>query len=156
MDKDLYIGIIGAHSCDETATELAETAGRLIADNGAILVCGGRGGVMEAACKGARDAGGTTIGILPGTDPDEGNPYLSYRVVTGLGEGRNMIIIRSVDSAIAISGSYGTLSEIALCLRAGVPIVSLKSWDIPGMELVTDNPEAAVELVIKKAKEKYE
>ncbi|MBD3233753.1 MAG: TIGR00725 family protein [candidate division Zixibacteria bacterium] len=156
MNQDIYIGILGAHSCDESIAEIAETTGSLIANSSAILVCGGKGGVMEAACRGSRDAGGTTIGILPGNDPEEGNPYLTYRILTGLGEGRNMIIIRSVDAAIAISGSYGTLSEIALCLRAGVPVVSLKSWDIPGMELITDSPEKAVELVIKKAKEKNE
>ncbi|MCP4633061.1 MAG: TIGR00725 family protein [candidate division Zixibacteria bacterium] len=151
MDKKLYIGIIGAGNCDERIDSIAEETGTLIAKYNGILVCGGMGGVMEAACRGAKKEGGTTIGILPGRNPDEGNGYLDYRIVTGFGEARNLIIVNTVDSAIAISGSYGTLSEISFCLKNSVPVISLSSWNIPGMEMVTDNPESAVETAFIKA-----
>ena len=151
MTDQIYIGVLGAGSCDQDIALIAEAVGENIGRHGAILVCGGMGGVMEAACRGAKKSGGTTIGILPGTNPDEGNGYLDYRIVTGFGEARNMVIVRTIDAAIAISGSYGTLSEISFCLKNGVPVISLSSWNIPGIELSADNPESAVETAIIKA-----
>ncbi len=151
MTRNLYIGVLGAHSCNRETASIAEAAGEYIARHGAILVCGGMGGVMEAACRGAKKEGGITIGILPGTNPNEGNGYLDYRIITGLGDGRNMIIVHTIDAAIAISGSYGTLSEISFALKNSIPVVSLGSWDIPGVILTTDNPELAVETAIIKA-----
>jgi uncharacterized protein (TIGR00725 family) len=153
MNEKIYIGVIGASSCDQATELIAENIGENIARHGAVLVCGGLGGVMEAACRGARKGGGTTIGILPGIDPDEGNGYLDYRIVTGFGEARNMIIVRTIDAAIAVSGSYGTLSEISFCLKNKVPVISVSSWKIPGIELTTDDPEYAVETAIIKGKQ---
>jgi uncharacterized protein (TIGR00725 family) len=112
-----------------------------------VLVCGGLGGVMEAACRGAKDGAGTTVGILPGTDRGEANEFVDVAIPTGLGEARNALVVRAADALIAVGGGYGTLSEIALALKAGKRIVGLGSWDIEGVERV-DTPEAAVEAVL--------
>jgi len=149
--KRIYVGIFGSHTCDHNTAKLAESAGEHIARMGAVLICGGMGGVMESACCGAKRAGGTTIGILPGINANEGNQFLDYRIVTGMGDARNLIIVHSIDAAIAISGSYGTLSEISFCLKNGVPVISLGSWQIPGIHLVTDDPEQAVQRALAKA-----
>ena len=120
----------GEASPDELAT--ADAVGRLIARRGAALVCGGLGGVMEAACRGARAEGGTTIGILPGLDRAAANPYVEVAIATGLGEARNALVVRAADVLIAVGGAYGTLSEIALALKAGKRVVGLKTWEIEG------------------------
>ncbi|MBO8127679.1 MAG: TIGR00725 family protein [Peptococcaceae bacterium] len=123
-----YIGVIGAAECSEEIARVAYEVGRGIAARGAVLICGGRGGVMEAAARGAREAGGVVIGILPGRDRSEGNPYLSFSIATGLGEARNAVIARACDALIAVSGGYGTLSEIGLALKMGKPVVGLHTW----------------------------
>jgi uncharacterized protein (TIGR00725 family) len=110
-------------------------------------VCGGLGGVMEAACRGAKDAGGTTVGILPGTDREAANRFVDIAIPTGLGEARNALVVRAADALIAVGGGYGTLSEIALALKAGKRVVGLGSWEIEGVE-PADGPEAAVEAVL--------
>lgn len=121
--------------------------GRELGGRGVVLVCGGLGGVMEAACRGAKDAGGTTVGILPGTDRAAANPFVDVAVATGLGEARNALVVRAADAVIAIGGGYGTLSEIALALKAGKRVVGLETWDVEGVE-VADSPAAAVEAVL--------
>jgi hypothetical protein len=113
----------------------------MIAGNGSVLVCGGLGGVMEAACRGAQEAGGTTVGILPGTE--EGNPYLDIIIRTGLGHARNVLVVLSADAVIALGGSYGTLSEIAIGLKLGRPVYGIATWDIEGVIPCT-TPEEAV------------
>jgi uncharacterized protein (TIGR00725 family) len=127
---------------------VAESVGRELASRGAVLVCGGLGGVMEAACKGAKGGGGTTIGILPGTDRAAGNPFVDFAIPTGLGEARNALVVRAADALIAIGGAYGTLSEIAFALKAGKPVVGLGTWEIDGVEFV-ESPAAAVESVLR-------
>jgi uncharacterized protein (TIGR00725 family) len=117
--------------------------GRLVAGRGAVLVSGGLGGVMEAACRGAREAGGTTVGILPGSDRAAANPYVDVAVPTGLGEARNALVVRAADVLIAVGGGYGTLSEIALALKAGKRVIGLGTWEIEGVDGAAD-PEAAV------------
>jgi uncharacterized protein (TIGR00725 family) len=124
----LYIGVIGGRRCSAEIAELAFELGGLIAAEGWTLVCGGMGGVMEQACRGARSRGGVTLGILPGNSRSSSNPYLSYSVVTGLGEARNVLVVKSSQALVAVSGSYGTLSEIALANAAGIPVVGLRSW----------------------------
>jgi len=109
---------------------LAYELGRGIAREGWVLVCGGMSGIMEQACRGARDAGGVSLGILFGNSRDEGNPYLSYSIVTGLGEGRNVLVVKSCHVVVAVSGAFGTLSEIALANNAGIPVIGLRSWRI--------------------------
>ena len=107
-----------------------------------MLVCGGLGGAMEAACRGAKQAGGTTVGILPGSDRAAANEFVDVVLPTGLGEGRNALVVRAADALIAVGGGYGTLSEIALALRAGKPVVGLDTWEIEGV-VVAGDPEAA-------------
>jgi uncharacterized protein (TIGR00725 family) len=121
----------------------AAEVGRLIAERGAALVCGGLGGAMEAACRGARQAGGLTVGILPGLDRADANPYVDVALPTGLGEARNALVVRAADTVIAVGGGYGTLSEIALALKAGKRVIGLDTWEIEGVQAVS-GPEAAV------------
>jgi uncharacterized protein (TIGR00725 family) len=137
-----YIGVIGAGECDAELGRLAEAVGRGIAEAGAVLVCGGMGGVMEAACRGAKAAGGTTIGILPGPDRDGANECVDFAIATGINEARNLAIIRTADALVAVGGSYGTLSEIGFALKAGKKVVGLKTWDIKGMVLAATAEEA--------------
>src|SRR5512137_2804296 len=119
--RRIIVGVIGAGTADPDLEQRAEEVGRRIAGQGWLLVCGGLGGVMAAACRGAREAGGTTVGILPGSDPAAANPDVDIPVATGFGEGRNVIIVRTADLLIAVGGEYGTLSEIAFALKAGKP-----------------------------------
>ena len=111
------------------------------------MVCGGLGGVMEAACRGAKEADATTVGILPGTDRSAANRFVDVAIPTGLGEARNALVVRAADAVIAIGGAYGTLSEIALALKAGKRVAGIGTWQIDGVERV-DSPEAAVEAVL--------
>jgi uncharacterized protein (TIGR00725 family) len=156
----MFVAVIGSASCSEEVTALAEAVGREIARRGAVLVCGGRGGVMEAACRGAKAAGGTTIGILPGTDPSEANPYVDVPIVTGLGEARNAIVVRTADAVVAVSGGYGTLSEIGLALKMGRPVVGLGTWELHqdgqfvAAVVQADTPTQAVELALALVREK--
>jgi hypothetical protein len=137
------IGVIGAGIADGALLAVAESVGMLIARRGALLVCGGLGGVMEAAARGAKSGGGTTIGILPQNHAQEANPYIDVPVATGFGEGRNVIITRTADALIAIGGEYGTLSEIAFGLKMGKPVITLQGWNIKGV-IRAKNPQEAV------------
>jgi hypothetical protein len=142
MSKKI-IAVIGAGTAEESLLKIAEEVGQRIARKDAILICGGLGGVMEAASKGARSDGGTTVGILPQNHKNEANPYIDIPVATGLGEGRNVIIARSADAIIAVGGEYGTLSEIAFGLRMGKSVIGIKTWDIKGI-IKAENAEEAV------------
>jgi uncharacterized protein (TIGR00725 family) len=137
-----YVAVIGPSDATSQEARDAEEIGRKLADAGAILVCGGLGGVMGAACHGASAAAGTTVGLLPGTDRNSANEYLQIALPTGLGELRNGLIIRAADAVIAVGGAYGTLSEIALALRTGVPVIGLNTWEIEGIEEVKSAAEA--------------
>jgi uncharacterized protein (TIGR00725 family) len=125
-----YVAVCGPDPASDDRRADAETIGRLLAEAGAVVVCGGHGGVMEAAAQGARSAGGTVIGILPGTTRTEGNPHLTVAIATGLGELRNGLIVRAADAVIAVGGAFGTLSEVALALKTGVPVVGLGTWEL--------------------------
>jgi uncharacterized protein (TIGR00725 family) len=125
-----YIAVIGSGSASAKEARAAEMIGADIAEAGAVLVCGGLGGVMEAACKGAKSKGGTTVGILPGLNRHDANPHVDFPIATGLGEARNAIVASSADAVIAVGGEYGTLSEIAFALRAGKRVVGIDSWDL--------------------------
>jgi len=126
----MIIAVIGSGTCTPAEAAAAETVGRLLAEAGAVLVCGGRGGVMAAACRGAKSAGGLTVGILPGVDAREANPWVDVPIVTGLGEARNTIVVRTAEAVIAIGGAYGTLSEIAFALKWGKRVVGLGTWEL--------------------------
>ncbi len=144
MRPEKIIGVIGSGSCDESVAEMAQEIGRGIAQAGYALVCGGLGGVMEAACRGASETGGLTIGILPGESMESANPYVRVPIATGLGIARNVIIVRSSRVLIAICGGPGTLSEIAYALQLGVPVVSLKSHTPSPDVIVAKDPEHAL------------
>jgi len=142
------IGVIGAGHCDEETYKLAISVGRGIAEHKCILICGGLGGVMEGVARGAKEAGGLTIGILPGFSAEDANPYIDIPVVTGLGHARNVIIVRTAMVLIAISGSYGTLSEIAIALKMNKPVIGLNTW--PHFEKIqyVSTPQEAVNKAI--------
>jgi hypothetical protein len=130
MKHQPVIAVCGAGACDAHIVALAEEVGRRIAEAGATLVCGGLGGVMEAACRGAVGAGGLTIGILPGLSRAEANPFVQVAIPTNMGHARNVILVQTANVVIAISGEYGTLSEIALARKCGLSVVGLHTWDL--------------------------
>ena len=137
------IGVIGAGNCNESVAMIAEEVGQHIAKRGAVLICGGLGGVMQAAAHGAKQKGGTTIGILPGSRREDANPYIDIAILSAMGHARNAIIAQSCDALIAIDGEYGTLSEIALSLKMGKTVVVLESeWRIEGTIVAKDAQEA--------------
>src|SRR5712692_2266294 len=123
--RRLLIGVVGGSWCSSEEAEWATTVGRLLAGCGAVLLCGGLGGVMEAAARGAKQVGGLTIGLLPGSDPADANPSIDVALATGMGEMRNALLVRAAQAVIAIGGGWGTLSEIALARRIGTPVVGL-------------------------------
>ncbi len=137
-----YIAVVGARDATSAQTQAAEEIGCALAQAGAIVVCGGHGGVMAAACRGAAGAGGLTVGILPGDDRAAANEWVKVAIATGLGELRNGLIVRAVDAVVAVGGAYGTLSEVALALDAGVPVVGVETWSIDGIESVASAAEA--------------
>jgi uncharacterized protein (TIGR00725 family) len=153
-----YIAVCGPGRASDEQAALAEEVGRRVAGSGAILVCGGLGGVMEAAARGATEAGGIAVGILPGTGREDANPHLAISVPTGMGEARNALVVRAADVLIAIAGEFGTLSEIALALKLGTPVVGLGTWELtkPGVPLRDPiiraaTPEQAVTLALDLA-----
>lgn len=126
------IAVVGAGVCSEAEAALAEEVGRLLAEAGAVLLTGGRGGVMEAASRGAAQAGGLVVGILPGDHAGEANSWVALPIVTGLGEARNAVLVRTAQAVIAVGGEYGTLSEIAFALRFGRPVIGIQTWQAVG------------------------
>ncbi len=142
------IAVIGGREAGEDLLREAETLGRMIARWGFILFTGGLGGVMEAASRGAREEGGITVGILPQDNPDEANPYVTIPVCTGLGVGRNVIIVRSARLLFAVGGGYGTLSEIGFALQMGKPVIGIRSWDVQGV-IRAETAEEAFEIGLK-------
>jgi uncharacterized protein (TIGR00725 family) len=126
------IGVIGGAECSLEIYEIAREVGRAIARNGFALVCGGLGGVMEAACQGAKEAGGITIGLLPTSNKGDANPYCDLVIPTGLGHARNILVVHASDALVAVDGEAGTLSEIAIALKIGKPLVGIRSWELEG------------------------
>jgi hypothetical protein len=148
----LQIGVIGAGYCSPETELLAEEVGRAIARAGAILVCGGLGGVMEASARGAHREGGITVGILPGDSFEDANPFIQIPVVTGLGHARNVLVVRSAQVLIAVKGGYGTLSEVALALKMGKPVVGLQTWDVSKKIILVSTPQEAVKKALRLIK----
>ena len=142
----MNVGVIGGSKCSKKSYAIAQELGRRIAQERWILICGGAGGVMEAACRGAKEAGGTTVGILPGLDDKEANRYLDVRICTGLGYARNILVVRASQALIAVDGQYGTLSEIAFAFNDERPVVGIHTWDIKGVKKV-ESPGQAIEYV---------
>ena len=147
MERPKHVGVIGAGECPDKTYQLARNLGAEIGKKGWTLVCGGLGGVMEAAAKGCTEAGGMTVGILPGLEKTSANTYIKIPLPTGLGEGRNLLVVRASDVLISVAGGYGTLSEIALALKINKPVIGLETWeDIQGVQYVSD-PEEAIQMV---------
>ena len=140
-----YIAVIGTGEASAEEYEQAREVGKRVAERGGIVVCGGLGGVMEAAAKGATKVGGVAIGILPDEDRRRTNEYLSYSIATGLGQARNLAVVCSADAVIAVGGGYGTLSEIGLARKVGRPVVALGSWELEDHVVSASSPEGAVE-----------
>jgi uncharacterized protein (TIGR00725 family) len=160
--EKIFISVVGESNSSPAAYKLAEEVGRLIAKAGAVLVCGGLKGVMEAAAKGARSAGGLTVGILPGSKHEEANPYIDIPIITGLGYARNKIVVKTGQVIIAIGGKYGTLSEIGFALGYGIPVVGLKTWELIRGDGKVDqgivyvrSPQEAVQTAFKLIKKTY-
>ncbi len=126
----VYVAVVGGGAASADACRAAEVVGRELGRNGAVVICGGLGGVMEAACRGAKAEGGTTVGILPGTDRADANPAVDVAVTTGMGEARNALVVRAADAVVAVEGEFGTLAEIALALRWGKPVVGIGTWEL--------------------------
>ncbi|RME30765.1 MAG: TIGR00725 family protein [Candidatus Zixiibacteriota bacterium] len=147
------IAVIGGSICSEEQARQAETVGRLIAEHGGVVVCGGMGGIMEAVSRGAKQAGGLTVGILPTTNKHDANRFIDFAIPTGFGEARNALVVRTADAVIAFPGKYGTLSEMALALVAGKPVVSLSNWDLGDDSgvVVAKDPQEAAALAMKLA-----
>jgi uncharacterized protein (TIGR00725 family) len=141
---DVYVAVVGSGTATGELYEKAREAGSLVAQRGATVVCGGLSGVMEAAARGATEAGGTAIGLLPDEDRRRQNEYLTYSVATGVGQARNLAVVCSADVVIAVGGEYGTLSEIGLARKVGRPVVVLEGWDLGEHVTVAPSPLAAV------------
>ena len=142
--RPVRITVVGAGRCDQATASIAERVGAEIARRGGVLICGGLTGVMEAAARGARSAGGTTVGILPGPSADDANQFIDIPIATDMGHARNVVNVRAADAVVAIAGSYGTLSEIALALKMGIPVVSASPGRTFDDVVEADSPEAAV------------
>jgi len=157
-NRPLIISVIGGSDPPPEALQLAEEVGRELARRGLVVVCGGLTGVMEAVCKGAKEAGGLTVGILPGDEPDNANPYVDIPVCTGLSYARNILVVKTGRAVIAIDGSYGTMSEIAHALSEQIPVIGLNTWAFSingnhdGSIITAKDPADAVEKAIAEAK----
>ena len=155
MTAPPYVSVSGSGDAPPDVIALAEEVGSRLARADAVVVCGGLGGVMEAVCRGAKSAGGTTVGILPGTERSDANAFVDVAIPTGLGESRNALVARAADVLIAIGGEFGTLSEIALALKVGTPVIGLGTWDLRRRGEVVDaikaadTPAEAVDLALR-------
>ena len=150
----MKIGVIGASRCNKRIARIAYQVGKEIAKRKAILICGGLGGVMEEAARGAKENKGLTIGILPGFSSSDANSYIDIPIVTGTDHGRNIIVVRSCDTIIAIGGREGTLSEIAFALKLRIPLIGVESWDIEGVIKAKDAQDAVRKSFRASRKEK--
>jgi uncharacterized protein (TIGR00725 family) len=153
----MLVAVVGDGVCSAETAEVAAEVGRLLAEKKVTIICGGLGGVMQAVCRGAKGAGGLTVGILPTANRRDANPYVDIPIATGMGQARNVIVVSSAQSVIAISGGYGTLSEIAHALKLGIPVVGLGTWqltkdDHTGLEVTfATGPRDAVEKALQLA-----
>ncbi len=152
-----FVGVIGGSRCTPRQADLAKQVGRCLAERGMGLVCGGGAGVMEAACQGALEAGGFTLGILPGWNAEQANPHVRLAIPTGMGEARNAIVVLTATALIAIGGEGGTLSEIGMALRHGKRVVALESWELhepdgllPHGLLIASDAQQAVDLALEE------
>lgn len=147
------IAVVGAGKCSKKLRDMAAEVGRYVAENGGVIVCGGLGGIMEGAARGAKEADGVTIGILPTEDKTEANEFIDYVIPSGFGEGRNLLVIRTADVVVAFPGRYGTLSEMAFALEAGKPVISVNAWRLGEEMIQAETPLEAAQLAMKLAED---
>jgi hypothetical protein len=150
------VAIVGAGKCSRKLRDQAAEVGRYVAENGGIVICGGMGGIMEGAARGAKEAGGTTIGILPTSDRSDANEFIDYVIPTGFGEARNIMVVRTADVVVAFPGKYGTLSEMAFAMHARKPVISINAWKLGDEILQSKDPLEAAETAMKLANEAIE
>jgi uncharacterized protein (TIGR00725 family) len=153
VKRSTVIAVVGAGKCSKKLRDMAAEIGKYVAEQGGIIVCGGMGGVMEGAARGAKEAGGTTIGILPTTDKDDANEFIDYVIPTGFGEARNIIVVRTADAVIALPGKYGTLSEMAFTLKAKIPLISVSAWKLGDEIHQFDDPIDAAKVALELARD---
>ncbi|MFH1553107.1 MAG: TIGR00725 family protein [Candidatus Omnitrophota bacterium] len=153
MGRRLLVAVIGGHECDSRVEALAEEIGGIIARAGAVLVCGGLGGIMEAASRGAKSSDGYTVGIIPGEDKSSANKFIDIVITTGMGYSRNVIVAGTADLVVALPGEYGTLSEIGIALNAKKPVYGFGTWDLPGVEKLA-SPEELKKILREHMKER--
>jgi uncharacterized protein (TIGR00725 family) len=158
LSRPVVIGVIGENDPPADVAALAEAIGAEVAAAGAVLVCGGLGGVMTAACRGAHARGGITIGILPSSRREDANPYVTYAIPTGLGHARNILVARTAQAIIAVGGRFGTLSEIAFAKIEGIPVIGLQTWELKREGMREDpiqrarDPKEAVAMALEAAR----
>jgi len=148
------IAVIGAGKCSKKLRDMAADVGRYIAENGGVVVCGGLGGIMEGAARGAKEAGGTTIGIIPSDNKEDANEFIDFVIATGIGQARNILVVNSADAIVALPGKYGTLTEMAFALNAGKPIVSVSAWNLGDEIRQEEDPIEAAKLALEMARKK--
>ncbi|MDX9858932.1 MAG: TIGR00725 family protein [candidate division Zixibacteria bacterium] len=148
------IAVVGAGKCSRKLRDRAAEVGRYVAEHGGVVVCGGLGGIMEGAAKGAKEAGGTTIGILPTSERSDANDYIDFAIPTGLGEVRNVLVVRTADVVVAFPGKYGTLTEIAYALHAGKPVISINAWRLGDEMTYVEDPVEAARLAMEMAEKR--
>ncbi|MFQ6008547.1 MAG: TIGR00725 family protein [Candidatus Zixiibacteriota bacterium] len=152
-ERKPMIAVVGASKCSKKLRDMAAQVGKYVAEHGGVIVCGGLGGIMEGAARGAKEAGGVTIGILPTDNKDDANEFIDYVIPTGFGEARNIMVVRTADAVVAFPGKYGTLSEMAFALNADKPVVSVNAWRLSDEIQQVENPVEAAELAMKLAKQ---
>ncbi len=145
------IAVVGAGKCSKKLRDMAFIVGKYVAENGGVIVCGGMGGIMEGAARGAREAGGVTIGILPTSNKEDANEFIDYIIPTGFGEARNIMVVRSADAVVAFPGKYGTLTEMAFALNAKKPVISVNAWKLGDEISQVDSPLEAAKLAMELA-----
>ncbi|MCK4301832.1 MAG: TIGR00725 family protein [candidate division Zixibacteria bacterium] len=145
------IAVVGAGKCSKKLRDMAFIVGKYVAENGGIIVCGGMGGIMEGAARGAKEAGGVTIGILPTSNKEDANEFIDYIIPTGFGEARNIMVVRSADAVVAFPGKFGTLIEMAFALNAKKPVISVNAWKLGDEINQVDTPLEAAKLAMELA-----
>jgi len=151
-DRKPVIAVIGAGKCSRKLRDMAAEIGRYVAENGGVVLCGGLGGVMEGAARGAKEAGGTTIGIIPSENKADANQFIDYVIPTGFGQARNVLVVRAADAIVALPGKYGTLSEMAFALVSGKPIVSVQAWKLGEEIQQVEDPLEAAKIAMELAR----
>ncbi len=151
-DRKPIIAVIGAGKCSKKLRDMAADIGRYVAENGGVVLCGGLGGIMEGAARGAKEAGGTTIGIIPSENKADANQFIDYVIPTGFGQARNVLVVRAADAIVALPGKFGTLSEMAFALVSGKPIVSVQAWKLGEEILQVEDPVEAAKIAMDLAR----